>query len=77
MTVVYCQNASSLLGKVTLMLHEAECTTSFDPRAEFEYDQGIEAFAESRYQDASAHLAAARKNLNKDPAPDLSPVSGP
>jgi hypothetical protein len=62
---VYCVRASWLLGRVTILMRDAEREASFDPRAEVEYERGVEAFTQGRYQEASVHLVAARRYLKR------------
>lgn len=38
----YCRETSLLLASVTIMLRDAERRASFDPRAEVEYQEGLE-----------------------------------
>lgn len=73
----YCRETSLLLASVTIMLRDAEQRASFDPRAEVEYQEGLEAYRNGRLLEASAHLVTAKKYLKEGPRSDFFPDSEP
>lgn len=59
------------------MMRDAERDACFDPRAEVEYQEGIEAFTQGSYREASAHLIAARGYSKKGLNAELLSALGP
>jgi hypothetical protein len=66
--------ASSLLGRLAILMRDAEREASFDPGAEVECES--KHLPQARYQEALAHPIAARRCLKKGLNAEFLPVSG-